>query len=163
MRTISVRLTWWPTNRWRHSWRLSELCWSRSSWQMSYSIHWCSGSYIGVRGSVMHLHTLFHCVCSISVFTTTLSVSMCTRSHSAPLHLVMRVVFISPMWFSTHPFRVPPLLWFLRIRMTSTLFRTHPSLPMQQSTRFLPVSSSTLFYQPLCSSPAYLSPVFTML
>jgi hypothetical protein len=24
--------------------------------------------------------------------------------HSAPLHLVMRVVFVSPMWFITHPF-----------------------------------------------------------
>ena len=60
--------------------------WSRSSWQMSYSIHWCSGSYLGVRGSVVHLHTLFHCVCSISVFTTTsLCVYVC-GGHSAPLH-----------------------------------------------------------------------------
>ena len=31
--------------------------WSRSSWQMSYSIHWCSGSYIGVWGSVTDLDT----------------------------------------------------------------------------------------------------------
>ena len=59
--------------------------WSRSSWQMSYSIHWCSGSYIGVWGSVTHLDTLLHHVCMISVFTTTSSVSMCAQNHSAPL------------------------------------------------------------------------------
>ena len=34
---------------------------------------------------------------------------------------------------------------------------------MQQSTRFLPVSSSTLFYQPLCSFLTCLSTVFTVL
>ena len=139
------------------------LHWSSSCWKMSYSIYWCSGSYIGVWGSVTHLDTSLHSVCSISVSTTTSFCVYVHVGHSAPLHLVMRVVFISPMWFSTHPFQVPPLLWFPRIRTTSTLFRTHPSLSMQQSTRFLPVSSSTLFYQPLCSSLAYLSPVFSML
>ena len=126
--------------------------WSRSSWQMSYSIHWCSGSYIGVWGSVMHLDTSLHSVCSISVFTTTSFCVYVLAGHLAPLHLVMRVVFISPMWFSTHPFRVPPLLWFPRIRTTSTLFRTHPSLSMQQSTHFLPVhhlhSSTNLSVHP---------------
>ena len=137
--------------------------WSRSSWQMSYSIHWCLGSYIGVWGSAMHLDTSLHHVCMISVFTTTSFCVYMRVGHLAPLHLVMRVVFVSPMWFSTHPFWVPPLLWLLRIRTTFTLFRTHPSLSMQQSTGFLPVSSSTLFYQPLCSSPACLSPVFTVL
>jgi len=34
---------------------------------------------------------------------------------------------------------------------------------MQQSTHFPPVSSSTPFYQPLCSSQTCLSPVFTVL
>ena len=59
---------------------------------MSYSIDWCSGSYIGVRGSVTHLDTSLHHVCMISVFTTTSSVSMCARNHSAPLHRVRQMV-----------------------------------------------------------------------
>ena len=67
--------------------------WSRSSWQMPYSIHWCLGSYIGVWGSVMHLHTLLHCVCSISVFTTTTSVSMCVWHQLGPLQWVQLSTF----------------------------------------------------------------------
>ena len=47
--------------------------------------------------------------------------------------------------------------------MSSTLFRTHPSLFMQQATQFPPVSPSTPFYQPLCSSLACLLPAFTVL
>ena len=60
-------------------------CWSRSSWQMSYSIHWCLGSYIGVQGSVTHLDTLLHSVCSISVSTTSLFCVYMRTGHSAPL------------------------------------------------------------------------------
>jgi len=81
----------------------------------------------------------------------------------SPLHLVMRVVLVSPMWFKTHHFWVLLLLQLLRIRMTSTLFRMHPSLFVKQSTQFPPVSPSTPFYQPLCSSPTCLSPVFIIL
>ena len=69
---------------------LCNLRWSRSSWQMSYSIHWCSGSYIGVQGSVTHLDTSLHSVCSISVFTTTSFCVYVRVGHSAPLQ---RLVF----------------------------------------------------------------------
>ena len=64
--------------------------WSRSSWQMSYSIHWCLGSYIGVWGSVMDLDTSLHSVCSISVFTTTSFCVYVHAGHSAPLHRFFR-------------------------------------------------------------------------
>ena len=67
--------------------------WSRSSWQMPYSIHWCLGSYIGIWGSVMHLHTSLHCVCSISVFTTTTSVTMCMWHQLGPLQWVWLSTF----------------------------------------------------------------------
>ena len=60
--------------------------WSRSSWQMSYSIHWCSGSYIGVRGSVTHLDTSLHHVCMIPVSTTSSFCVYVRAGHSAPLH-----------------------------------------------------------------------------
>ena len=44
------------------------------------------GSDPDIQGSVTCVDTSLHCVCTIPVFTTTLSVSTCTRSHSAPLH-----------------------------------------------------------------------------
>ena len=67
--------------------------WSRSSWQMSYSIHWCLGSYIGVRASVTHLDTSLHHVCMISVLTTTLFCVYVCAGHLAPLqrHLKTRL------------------------------------------------------------------------
>ena len=59
--------------------------WSRPSWQMSSSIHQFSWSYIGVRGSVTHLDTSLHSVCSTSVSTTSLFCVYVRMSHSAPL------------------------------------------------------------------------------
>ena len=56
------------------------LRWSRSSWQDAYSIHWCLGSDMGVRGSVTCVDTLLHCVCTIPVFTTT---SLCVYVRTA--------------------------------------------------------------------------------
>ena len=44
--------------------------WSRSSWQDAYSIHRCSGSDLGVWGSVTCVDTSLHCVCTIPVSTT---------------------------------------------------------------------------------------------
>ena len=60
--------------------------WSRSCWQMSYSIHWCSGSDLGVRGSVTCVDTSLHRVCMISVSTTLLFSVYVRVGHSAPLH-----------------------------------------------------------------------------
>ena len=92
-----------------HIWQSTKFChrWSRSSWQMSYSIHWCLGSYIGVRGSVMHLDTSLHSVCSISVFTTT-SLCVYVRAASArPLHRqVSKFFYPDSNSFNVCPFLV---------------------------------------------------------
>ena len=62
--------------------------WSRSSWQDAYSIHRCSGSDLGVRGSVTCVDTSLHRVCTIPVFTTTSFCVYVHVGHSAPLHHV---------------------------------------------------------------------------
>ena len=63
-----------------------QFCWSRSSWQDAYSIHRCSGSDLGVQGSVTCVDTLLHHVCTIPVFTTSLFCVYMCAGHSAPLH-----------------------------------------------------------------------------
>jgi hypothetical protein len=67
------------------------------------------------------------------------------------------VVYDSP-FLSTHS-----LLGLLGVRMTSILFRMHPShfrAPINSDSRLLP---STPPNQPLCPSPTCLPPVFIML
>ena len=60
--------------------------WSRSSWQDAYSIHRCSGSDLGVRGSVTCVDTSLHRVCTILVSTTSSFCVYVRATHSAPLH-----------------------------------------------------------------------------
>ena len=62
--------------------------WSRSSWQDAYSIHRCSGSDLGVRGSVTCVDTSLHRVCTVSVSTTSSFCVYVRAGHSAPLHRV---------------------------------------------------------------------------
>ena len=91
---------WVPTKTWIWStwWAWSR--WSRSSWQDAYSIHRCSGSDLGVRGSVTCVDTSLHHVCTILVFTTTSFCVYVRAGHSAPLQQPTLTPVDAKLWKS---------------------------------------------------------------
>ena len=88
---------WWTCQAW----------WSRSSWQMPYSMHWCLGSYIGVRGSVTHLHTSLHCVvASQSLLQHCLCLCVCGITRHLYTNLsdpfTLHYIILIPYSYTTH-------------------------------------------------------------
>ena len=137
--------------------------WSRSSWQDAYSIHRCSGSDLGVRGSVTCVDTSLHRVCTILVSTTSSFCVYVHAGHSAPLQRLLRgpygfsflcllCVLAPSSWSSARAFFVVHMdslfLYLLRVLATSSWSSTSYLHSTLYGFPFL-LKLSMLFFYPM--------------